>query len=186
MDMAGNSGGKWVGQGCSIEQTVPLQASGPRGGCARIHHLLTVQAISRGIAMPEQLEHIQQVMREADCLHPRAEVEAAISRVAAQIGEQLRDSNPLVFCVMNGGLIFAGQLLTQLDFPLEQSYLHATRYRNETRGGELCWKARPDVSFAGREVLVIDDILDEGHTLMAIVDSCRQAGARQVYTAVLL
>lgn len=136
--------------------------------------------------MPEQLEHIQQVMREADCLHPRAEVEAAISRVAAQIGEQLRDSNPLVFCVMNGGLIFAGQLLTQLDFPLEQSYLHATRYRNETRGGELCWKARPDVSFAGREVLVIDDILDEGHTLMAIVDSCRQAGARQVYTAVLL
>lgn len=136
--------------------------------------------------MPEQLEHIQQVMREADCLHPRAEVEAAISRVAAQIGEQLRDSNPLVFCVMNGGLIFAGQLLTQLDFPLEQSYLHATRYRNETRGGELDWKARPDVSFAGREVLVIDDILDEGHTLMAIVDSCRQAGARQVYTAVLL
>lgn len=136
--------------------------------------------------MPEQLEHIQQVMREADCLHPRAEVEAAISQVAAQIGEQLRDSNPLVFCVMNGGLIFAGQLLTQLDFPLEQSYLHATRYRNETRGGELCWKARPDVSFAGREVLVIDDILDEGHTLMAIVDSCRQAGARQVYTAVLL
>lgn len=136
--------------------------------------------------MPEQLEHIQQVMREADCLHPRAEVEAAISRVAAQIGEQLRDSNPLVFCVMNGGLIFAGQLLTQLDFPLEQSYLHATRYRNETRGGELDWKARPDVSFAGREVLVIDDILDEGHTLMAIVDFCRQAGARQVYTAVLL
>jgi hypoxanthine phosphoribosyltransferase len=46
----------------------------------------------------------------------------------------------VVFCVMNGGLIFAGKLLTHLQFPLEASYLHATRYRNETSGGELFWK----------------------------------------------
>src|SRR5690606_30067768 len=82
--------------------------------------------------------------------------------------------------------IFAGKLLTQLDFPLELSYLHATRYRNETSGGELFWKAKPEISFIDRDVLIIDDIYDEGHTLSAIIDFCRHAGARQVHTAVLI
>lgn len=136
--------------------------------------------------MTEQLAQVRQVMREADLLHSQAEIETAITRVAQEVTAKLSDTNPVVFCVMNGGLIFTGQLLTQLDFPLEQSYLHATRYRSETRGGDLFWKAKPEVSFIDRTVLIVDDILDEGHTLAAIVDFCRHAGASQVYTAVLL
>lgn len=136
--------------------------------------------------MPANLEHIQQIMAEADTLFTEQEVEAAIDAIAEQINQQLANSNPVVFCVMNGGLIFSGKLLTKLTFPLEQSYLHASRYRNETNGGELFWKAKPEVSFLGREVLIIDDILDEGHTLAAIVDFCRHAGASKVHTAVLM
>ncbi|WP_101497767.1 hypoxanthine-guanine phosphoribosyltransferase [Thiopseudomonas denitrificans] len=136
--------------------------------------------------MSDNLHHIRQVMNEADCLHSQAEVDACIGRVAEEITAVLHDCNPVVFCVMNGGLIFAGQLLTRLNFPLEQSYLHATRYRNETRGGDLFWKAKPEVSFIDRDVLIVDDILDEGHTLMAIIDFCKHAGARNVHTAVLL
>ncbi|EIK95233.1 hypoxanthine-guanine phosphoribosyltransferase [Pseudomonas sp. M47T1] len=136
--------------------------------------------------MSADLEHIRQVMDEADCLYTEAEVEAAIVRVGAQITAQMADRNPVVFCVMNGGLIFAGKLLTQLKFALEASYLHATRYRNETSGGDLFWKAKPEVSFIDRDVLIIDDILDEGHTLSAIIDFCKHAGARAVHTAVLI
>ncbi len=84
--------------------------------------------------MSADLEHIRQVMREADCLYTNDQVEAAIARVGAQINAELAESNPVVFCVMNGGLIFCGKLMTHLDFPLEASYLHATRYRNETSG----------------------------------------------------
>src|SRR5690606_10223479 len=121
-------------------------------------------AESRGIAMSADLVHIRQVMAEADCLYTDAQVEAAICQVAAAINGELAERNPVVFCVMNGGLIFAGKLLPKLDFPLELSYLHATRYRNETSGGELFWKAKPEISFIDRDVLIIDDILDEGHT----------------------
>src|SRR5690606_547429 len=128
----------------------------------------------------------RQVMAEADCLYDNAQVEAAIADVAHRINQKLGESNPVVFCVMNGGLIFAGKLLPLLDFPLELSYLHATRYRNETSGAELFWKATPEVSFIDREVLIIDDILDEGHTLAAIIDFCRHAGASAVHTAVLI
>ncbi|MDY7220240.1 hypoxanthine-guanine phosphoribosyltransferase [Denitrificimonas sp. JX-1] len=136
--------------------------------------------------MPISLEHIQKVMDEAEVLFTEKEIEGAIDRVAEQINQQLADSNPVVFCVMNGGLIFSGKLLMKLTFPLEQSYLHASRYRNETSGGELFWKAKPEISLMDREVLIVDDILDEGHTLSAIVDFCKRSGASQVYTAVLM
>src|SRR3990167_4168321 len=140
----------------------------------------------RGKTMPVDLAHIRQVMAEADCLYSNAEVEVAIDTMAAAINGELAERNPVGFCVMNGGLIFSGKLLPKLDFPLELSYLHATRYRNETSGGELFWKAKPEISFIDRDVLIIDDILDEGHTLGAIVDFCRHAGASAVHTAVLI
>ncbi|WP_312376486.1 hypoxanthine-guanine phosphoribosyltransferase [Pseudomonas oryzihabitans] len=136
--------------------------------------------------MSADLAHIRQVMQEADCLYDEAQVEAAIDRIAAAITADLAERNPVVFCVMNGGLILTGKLATRLNFPLEMSYLHATRYRNETTGGELFWKAKPEVSFIDRDVLIVDDIFDEGHTLKAIIDFCRHAGAREVHTAVLI
>ncbi|UYZ82996.1 hypoxanthine-guanine phosphoribosyltransferase [Entomomonas sp. E2T0] len=136
--------------------------------------------------MSLDMETIQQVRAEADCLYTKAELDTAISKLATEITSDLADKNPIAFCVMNGGLIFAGQLLPLLDFPLEVSYLHATRYLNETNGGELFWKAKPEVSFIDRDILIIDDILDEGHTLSAIIQYCQHAGANAVYTAVLI
>mgnify|MGYP003434004212 FL=1 len=136
--------------------------------------------------MSADLAHIRQVMTEADCLYTEAQIEAAIDKMAVAINSELAERNPVVFCVMNGGLIFTGKLLPRLNFPLELSYLHATRYRNETSGGDLFWKTKPEVSFIDRDVLIIDDILDEGHTLGAIIDFCRHAGASNVYTAVLI
>jgi hypoxanthine phosphoribosyltransferase len=136
--------------------------------------------------MSVDLAHIRQVMAEADCLYTAEQLDAAIAGMAEQIGADLAERDPLVFCVMNGGLIFAGKLLPLLNFPLEVSYLHATRYRGETSGGELFWKAKPEVSLVDRDVLIVDDIFDEGHTLAAIVDYCRRAGASSVHTAVLI
>ncbi len=149
-------------------------------------YLLRFNDLTKSPVMTVDLKHIQQIMDEADTLFTAQEVEAAIDRVAEQINQQLSMSNPVVFCVMNGGLIFMGKLLTKLTFPLEQSYLHASRYRNEISGGELFWKAKPEVSLMDREVLIIDDILDEGHTLAAIVEFCQGAGASKVHTAVLM
>jgi hypoxanthine phosphoribosyltransferase len=136
--------------------------------------------------MSADLDHIRNVMTEADCLFDESQVEAAIGKVAEAITADLADRNPVVFCVMNGGLIFAGKLATKLHFPLEMSYLHATRYRNQTTGGELFWKAKPEISFIDRDVLIVDDILDEGHTLNAIIEFCKHAGAKAVHTAVLI
>ncbi len=131
-------------------------------------------------------DEIRRVLAQADCLHDRQAVEHAFDRMAAAIHARLEGSNPLVLCVMTGALIPAGHLLTRLEFPLQVDYLHATRYRNRTHGGELQWKARPSLSLDGRHVLVVDDILDEGLTLAAILDYCHAAGAQSVSSAVLV
>lgn len=109
------------------------------------------------------------VRTEADCLHEAAAVQRAFDRLASRVERDYAHKNPLVLCVMNGGLYPTAEITRRLDLPFEQDYLHATRYRGATAGGGLVWKRQPQAqSIAGREVLVIDDILDEGHTLVAI------------------
>jgi hypoxanthine phosphoribosyltransferase len=137
--------------------------------------------------MSVDLEEIRRVMAEADCLATPAEVEAALARMAAEITERLGRDNPLIYTVMNGGLIVAGRLLPQLAFPLETAYLHASRYGHQLCGNHLLdWRVRPTQPLQGRTVLVIDDILDEGHTLHAICRHLRDEGAAEVLTAVLV
>jgi len=114
-------------------------------------------------------QEAQRVLAEADCLHDAARVQAAYDRMAAAIAAEYAGSNPLVLCVMIGGLTPTAEIGRRLDFPLEIDYLHATRYRGATQGGGLLWKRQPEAArITGRHVLVIDDILDEGHTLVAI------------------
>jgi hypoxanthine phosphoribosyltransferase len=131
-------------------------------------------------------EQAQLAYQNAELIHDEATVEAALDRMAEEITARIKDTNPLVLGVMLGGLIPTGKLLTRLDFPLQLDYLHATRYRGETRGGELHWIAHTRVPMRDRVVLVIDDILDEGATLAAILQHCRDEGAREVIGAVLV
>jgi hypoxanthine phosphoribosyltransferase len=132
------------------------------------------------------LEEVRRVRAEADCVAAPAEIDAAFDRLARDIGQRLCNANPLVYTVMNGGLIVAGRLLAKLDFPLELAYLHASRYGHALNGTFLDWRVRPTEHLTGRVVLIIDDVLDEGHTLDAICQSVRAAGAAEVLTAVLV
>jgi hypoxanthine phosphoribosyltransferase len=128
----------------------------------------------------------QAIMAKSECLHPFSDIEKALDRMAAAITTTLQDTNPLILCVMIGALIPTGHLLTRLNFPLEVDYIHVTRYRGTTRGGDLHWLVEPRASLKGRTVLVIDDIMDGGLTLASILDYCQQNAAKAVYTAVMV
>lgn len=123
---------------------------------------------------------------EVRCLHEQTEVEHAIQRMAGEITEELSGRDPLILCVMNGGVVVFGKLLPQLPFPLQIDFLHVSRYGASTTAGDLEWKVHPQTTLRSRVVLVVDDILDEGGTLAAIMDYCRESGATAVYSAVLV
>ena len=112
-------------------------------------------------------------------------VQVCLDRLGRDISGVLHDRFPLVLPVMGGAIVFAGQLLPRLDFPLEFDYLHVTRYRGKTQGGAIEWRVLPGKSVSGRSVLVLDDILDEGETLYAIRQKLQEMGAARIYTAVL-
>ncbi len=133
-----------------------------------------------------QAEDVKQVLKEADCLYTQAEVEQQLDRMAREITARHENSNPIFLCVMTGAVVPAGHLLTRLNFPLELDYIHATRYAGATTGGKVTWETEATISFQDRDIIVFDDILDEGVTLAAIVDYCRQQGVRNVFTAVLV
>jgi len=129
---------------------------------------------------------LSDVLPTAELIHDRAVLAQAIHRMAAEIRrDYAQGERPLFLTVMHGGMIFASLLALELDFDIEFDYLHATRYRGKTRGGGLQWLRHPAVPMVGRRVLLVDDILDEGHTLAAVRRACVAEGAAEVRIAVL-
>jgi len=125
------------------------------------------------------------ILESADLLCDEAEVKAAILRVGGEITKVLKDSYPLVLAVMGGSIFFSGHLLPVLRFPLEFDYIHVSRYGKGTSGGAIVWTAEPHENVRGRNVLVLDDILDGGDTLAAIRARVLALGATSFYSAVL-
>ena len=136
--------------------------------------------------MKLDIEHIRGIRERAELLASSEQVEQALERVAQAITDDLGEKNPLVLCVMKGGVIPAAMLLLRLGFPLRLDYIHATRYRSGIRGGELDWVIRPRLPLAGEHLLIVDDIFDEGITLDLIVEHCRAEGAAGVHSAVIV
>jgi len=133
----------------------------------------------------DRTAHAWKIFESAELIHSAAAVDAAIERVAAEISAQLKDQFPLVLSVMGGAVVFTGRVLPLLNFPLDFDYIHASRYDGTTSGGAVDWKVQPKGNVAGRVVLVLDDILDIGDTMLAIRERVLGLGARAFYCAVL-
>ena len=135
--------------------------------------------------MPDS-EQAWAFLRDSDLITSAGEVQAAVDRLAAQIERALGKRYPLVLAVMGGAVVFAGQILPKLRFPLDFDYVHASRYGTATRGAGIEWRVRPPEIVKGRAVLVLDDILDHGETMAAIKRGLLELGAQSVHCAVLV
>lgn len=136
--------------------------------------------------MSDLSREAERVLAGADCLHDEAAVQQAYDRLAGAVERDYAAKNPLLLCVMIGGLTPTAEITRRLRFAFELDYLHATRYRGATQGGGLVWKRQPEARrLEGRHVLVVDDILDEGHTLVAIRQALLQFNPASLRVAVL-
>ncbi|HEY7985630.1 MAG TPA: hypoxanthine-guanine phosphoribosyltransferase [Methylophilaceae bacterium] len=127
----------------------------------------------------------RQILNDADLIFSAQQVTAAISQVAAEVTQALSNTTPLVLSVMGGAVVFSGQLLPLLNFPLEFDFVQASRYHDQNQATDLEWRVLPTRKVQGKTVLVLDDILDEGITLAAVRDKCLELGAVRVLVAVL-
>ncbi len=131
------------------------------------------------------MDTIQALIRKSSVIYSEIEIKTVIKNIADQVNQTIKTDELYVLCVMNGALIFAGQLLPRLEKNIQYSYIHATRYAASLTGGPIHWLVKPPIDIKGKTVLILDDILDEGITLREIAATCLAMKAKAIYTAVL-
>src|SRR5687768_3289885 len=129
-------------------------------------------------------EEAEKIFGTAEQIFSADVVSQTVKRMAIDITTLLSHQYPLVLSIMGGAVVFTGQLLPLLEFPLNFDYLHVSRYDNKTHGGKINWTVLPRENVQNRVVLVLDDILDEGITLAAIRERVMSQGAAAFYSAV--
>ncbi len=134
--------------------------------------------------MSISIQQAREILHNADLIYAESQVQAALHKIAEDISAKLANEHPLVLSVMGGAVVFTGQLLPLLNFPLYFDYVHVSRYGDAQQGGEMHWKVEPGENVRGRTVLVLDDILDEGHTMLALRERVLELGASKFYSAV--
>ena len=133
-------------------------------------------------------EKARSLLNDAELIFDADAVQQAVDKVAQHLNQRFDSDEgapfPLVLGVMGGAVVFCGQLLTRLTFPLEFDYMHVTRYGSKDQGGKIEWKVIPRSNVEGRTVIVLDDILDEGETLAHVKERLLDMGAAEVVVAV--
>jgi hypoxanthine phosphoribosyltransferase len=126
------------------------------------------------------------LLENSKVLFGRDEVRAAVQKMADEINEYYGDESVIMISVLTGAIIPAAWLATLLKMPLQMDFVHATRYRGGLYGAELEYRVPPRLNLEGKQVLIVDDIFDEGHTLAAIKGSVEKRKAGSVKMASLV
>lgn len=125
-------------------------------------------------------------MNRAPRLYSLEEIDSALNQVAKQLNKHFGQDPVVVLSVLQGGLVTTGTLLPKLTFPMQLDSVCISRYRKNTQGGTLIWKQRPSVDLSNQNILIVDDIFDEGVTLSEVKSYCLAEGCREVVSMALL
>lgn len=120
-------------------------------------------------------------------LFTREEIAEKVKSLANEIKSAYEGKNPLILCILKGSLIFTADLVRELDFPCTIDFMQASSYGNgaETTG-QLKIKKDMDADIRGRDVIIVEDILDTGVTLSNLVPELQRRGAESVALCVFL
>jgi hypoxanthine phosphoribosyltransferase len=124
---------------------------------------------------------LERVLFDEPAIHRR------LDDVAAQISNDYRERDLTVIAVLHGSLMFVADLLRRIPLPLKLDCLSAASYHGEAQScGNVVFKQINVPDVAGRDVLILDDILDSGHTLAAIRETLETAKPNSIRICVLL
>jgi len=117
---------------------------------------------------------------------PESEIQAAVRKVAEQINHDITEKNPVFICVLNGAFMFAGDLMKNVNMPCEITFVKLSSYDGLYTSGVVKEIIGLNESVVGRNVVVVEDIVDTGITMERILSSLRAKGANEIRVATFL
>jgi hypoxanthine phosphoribosyltransferase len=117
---------------------------------------------------------------------PETEILAAVRKVADAINHDIADKNPLFICVLNGAFMFASDLMKNVNIPCEITFIKLSSYDGLYTTGAVKEIIGLNESVVGRNVVVVEDIVDTGITMERILSSLRAKGANEIRVATFL
>lgn len=122
-----------------------------------------------------------------EVLLTEAEIQAKVKELGKIISEEYKDKNPLLVCILKGGVVFMADLMRAIDIPIEIDFMAVSSYGSETiTSGEV--KILKDLNrpVANRHILFVEDIVDSGKTLYYLTNLFKTRNAASVKTVTLL
>jgi len=119
---------------------------------------------------------------------PYEKISAAIDKVAEKLNADFKDCNdvPVLLCVLNGSIMFMGELMKRLDFDCQVVSTKLTSYEGTTSTGKVKQALGLTADITGKRVIIVEDIVDTGNTIVELKRILADAGASRSYVCTLL
>lgn len=116
---------------------------------------------------------------------PNSELVKTIERVAAEITVDMKGTQPLFVCILNGSFIFAADLLKEIKLPCEVSFVKMASYEGTDTTGNIKELIGFGEEITGRDVIIIEDIVDSGNTMEKVVQRLKESNVKSLKIATL-
>lgn len=141
-------------------------------------------------------DYLNQAMKEKIVLHDKTfvpfisneEIEKAIDELAARMNAEFKgcEDVPVLLCVLNGAILFTAELMKRLDFPIELMSMKLSSYTGTHSSGEVKTVMGLTGNVKDRMVIIVEDIVDTGNTIVKIKEILKDAGAKDSKVCTLL
>jgi len=115
-----------------------------------------------------------------------AEILRQVKVVADRINHDFKDKNPLFLAVLNGAFVFAADLMREITIPCEISFVKLASYQGTTSTGTIREVIGINEDLTGRDVIIVEDIVDTGLTIKRMMESLGTRNPKSVHVCTLL
>jgi hypoxanthine phosphoribosyltransferase len=114
-------------------------------------------------------------------LHSESEIEGKVRELGEQLSRDFQDKNPLVICVLKGAFVFMADLIKHITISLEIDFMAVSSYGQSTKSSGIVKIIKDlDISVEGRNVIIVEDIIDSGLTLSYLIDVLERRNAMSI------
>lgn len=116
----------------------------------------------------------------------RAQIEEKLEETAKQMAKDYEGKNPLMVCILRGAVFVYAELLSRMDIPVAMDFMRVSSYGNSTTSAQVCIVSDLSVECTGRDIVIVEDIIDSGRTIYALKELFYKRGAKSVKAFTLL